>query len=142
MYEQFKTDSLERGDVTAAALVTLLTSYKFILSVGIWTDMLFILNLLSKFFQTSHVTYCELRKLLKSMKEGFTRLYLTRDLFLGGPCYNELVAEADSRGSNVVSEGTQVQVLTDAQRSQKWVEDKAEVCVEYTCDKTNPHHLR
>jgi hypothetical protein len=33
-------------------------------------------------------------------------------------------------------------VLTDAERSRQWVEEEAEVCVEYTCDKTHPHHVK
>ena len=67
-------------------------------------------DMLSRCFQKSHVGYSELRELVQGVKEGFTRVYLTTDLFLGGPCYNDMVAEAGSRDSHVEPEGTQCEV--------------------------------
>ena len=104
--------------------------------------MLRCLNLVSKCFQRSHVRYSEFREIINSVKVGFTRLYLTPGLFLGGPCYNSLVEEVGSAGTCSEREGSEDAVLTDSDRTQKWVEGKTHVCVEYSCDKTHPHYLR
>jgi hypothetical protein len=117
LYEGFKSDALVRGAVTGVTLVTLLSSYKFILAVSIWTDMLRCLNLVSKCFQRSHVRYSEFREIINAVKVG-------------------------SAGTCSEREGSEDVVLTDSDRIQKWVEGNTHVCVEYSCEKTHPHYLR
>ncbi|KAH8068206.1 hypothetical protein JL721_6935 [Aureococcus anophagefferens] len=81
-YYEFKADAAAKV-VTAKALLGVVGSFKFMLALTIFRDILTQLNLVSKAFQKAHVYYNDAREILASVKAGLTAQYLTPD-FVGG----------------------------------------------------------
>ena len=93
---EFQSDSVDEKVATATALYTLATSYRFLLSLCIYTDILTQMNLLSKGFQKEHVHYDDVMGLLGAVRVGLDRCYLDADGFRGGPQYGKLKAALDA----------------------------------------------
>jgi len=78
LFEEFTTDANGKSDGarTAHVLSVLVSSFKFVLALCIFCDILSILNLISKAFQKDHVRYSDLRKNLEDCKVGLQYHYL------------------------------------------------------------------
>lgn len=77
LYVLFSEDSSPPYSVfTAAALVALLSTYKFVLALVIFCDILKVLTTVSKCFQEDYVLYDYIRDILDSVKSGFEKAYL------------------------------------------------------------------
>ena len=78
LFEEFTTDANGKSDGarTAHVLSVLVSSFKSVLALCIFCDILSILNLISKAFQKDHVRYSDLRKNLEDCKVGLQYHYL------------------------------------------------------------------
>ena len=119
IYYEFKADAAAKV-ATAKALLGVVGSFKFMLALTIFRDILTQLNLVSKAFQKAHVYYNDAREILASVKAGLTAQYLTPD-FVGGEHYSELKEAAKTTSFTY----NKVPGLTRNQKDERWVREGA-----------------